>query len=1001
MISGGYTPYTYTWTASNGTDLSSVNASNLSALAPGSYTVVITDGTGNCSITETYTITQPNDITLSGTTSDYNGFGVSAASATDGSIDLTVNGGVDTQVYTYSWSTANGTIPSGQDNVEDPSGLSEGTYSVLVTDANNCTETETFIITEPQELLISEVIASHQDVDCFGDSTGIIEISVDQESVPPYDYLLSQAGATVQSINTSLTNHTFQNLAAGTYDISVTDTNGAQKTLNGIVITQPANAFEATIVTSSFTGPNGTFEVSCFGNADGVIDVALYGGTTFDQGLPTAYYNYTLTNSSGVVVNNGQGININIPNLLADTYTFTAIDATGNCTVNETIILSEPNELIITTDLFQDIQCFGANDGIINVSISGGLGNNSISWTKDGNAFSTQEDIDNLMEGTYVLLIEDSVANSCDASQSFIVTEPAAFTATLDNKTDVLCYGDATGEINVTVSGGTPIPANPNQYQFVWTHDSGTTYTTEDLSSIPAGIYNLVATDANGCDATLQVTITQPTQIVFNPTTTDITCYGYDDGSIIINPTGGVTPYAITWSDLGNGTTRTNLSPGTYTVTITDATGCVVSEDIEIIDAPIFSLQGSTATDISCFGENDGSIDLTVTGGVAPLQLTWNDDPSAGIQRNNLAAGIYEVEVVDADNCIQRATFVINEPQDLALSAQITDAIDCTDPNSGAIDLIVTGGTLPYSFSWSNGSTSEDLTAIPANNYSVTITDANGCMISDAYQVIRQEPLEANVVTTIISECDTKKVSQENELIITGGFPPYTISWSYGEVDSITPTIMRTDINGTAVATITDDNGCVITQNIAINLLQLGDPEFTMDSSFQTDYSVWAIDDPISFTNISTGDAQGFLWDFGDGTTATIENPTHTYVSEGTYQITFTVSYAYGCTYTIQRTIEVVKGYEIEVPNAFTPNKDGVNDVFRPVYLGMQQVKIRIYDTWGGLLYTEESTTNIFNGWDGTLNGKPLENGNYIYQVDAISRNGIEIQKTGPFTLLK
>jgi len=999
----GATPYTYQWTSPSGAIIPTgqENTNSLSGIGSGTYEITITDGTGNCSITETYTITQPNDITLSGTTSDYNGFGVSAASATDGSIDLTVNGGVDTQVYTYSWSTANGTIPSGQDNVEDPSGLSEGTYSVLVTDANNCTETETFIITEPQELLISEVIASHQDVDCFGDSTGIIEISVDQESVPPYDYLLSQAGATVQSINTSLTNHTFQNLVAGTYDISVTDTNGAQKTLNGIVITQPANAFEATIVTSSFTGPNGTFEVSCFGNADGVIDVALSGGTTFDQGLPTAYYNYTLTNSSGVVVNNGQGININIPNLLADTYTFTAIDATGNCTVNETIILSEPDELIITTDLFQDIQCFGANDGIINVSISGGLGNNSISWTKDGNAFSTQEDIDNLMEGTYVLLIEDSVANSCDASQSFIVTEPAAFTATLDNKTDVLCYGDATGEINVTVSGGTPIPANPNQYQFVWTHNSGTTYTTEDLSSIPAGIYNLVATDANGCDATLQVTITQPTQIVFNPTTTDITCYGYDDGSIIINPTGGVTPYAITWSDLGNGTTRTNLSPGTYTVTITDATGCIVSEDIEIIDAPIFSLQGSTATDISCFGENDGSIDLTVTGGVAQLQLTWNDDPSAGIQRNNLAAGIYEVEVVDADNCIQRATFVINEPQDLALSAQITDAIDCTDPNSGAIDLIVTGGTLPYSFSWSNGSTSEDLTAIPANNYSVTITDANGCMISDAYQVIRQEPLEANVVTTIISECDTKEVSQENELIITGGFPPYTISWSYGEVDSITPTIMRTDINGTAVATITDDNGCVITQNIAINLLQLGDPEFTMDSSFQTDYSVWAIDDPISFTNISTGDAQGFLWDFGDGTTATIENPTHTYVSEGTYQITFTVSYAYGCTYTIQRTIEVVKGYEIEVPNAFTPNKDGVNDVFRPVYLGMQQVKIRIYDTWGGLLYTEESTTNIFNGWDGTLNGKPLENGNYIYQVDAISRNGIEIQKTGPFTLLK
>jgi len=1001
FISGGYTPYTFSWTASNGTNLSAVNTPNLSALAPGDYTIVITDATGNCSITQTYTITEPTDITLGGTTSDYNSFGVSAAGATDGSIDLNVSGGVSSQAYSFAWSTTNGTIPPGQAILEDPSGLSAGTYDVLVTDANGCTETTSFTLTEPLELLISEVLASHQNVDCFGDSTGIIEISIDQQSVPPYDFVLTQGGTTVQSINTSATNHSFLNLTAGTYDITVTDANGASKTLNGIVITQPANAFTASVNTSSFAGPNGTFEVSCFGNTDGTIDVTLSGGIPFDQGLPTAYYTYTLTNSSGAVVGTGQGTTLNFPNLEADTYTFTATDATGNCSVSETIVMSEPNELVITTDAFQDMQCFGADDGFINVSITGGLGNNTISWTKDGNPFSTQEDIANLEEGIYVLLVVDSVANSCSVSQSYTITEPAPFTVSLDSKTDVLCFGDATGEINITVNGGTPIVGGATPYQFVWTHDSGTTYYTEDLSGVPAGTYDLVATDANGCNATLQVILTQPTQIVFNPTTTDITCYGYNDGSITLNPAGGVPPYSISWSDLGNGTSRTNLSPGIFTATITDAIGCVVSEDIEIIDAPIFSLQGSTSSSISCFGANDGSINLTVTGGVAPLQLTWSDDPTAGIQRNNLAPGIYEVEVIDADSCIQRETFVINEPQELTLSAQINDAIDCTDPNSGAIDLIVNGGTLPYTFAWSNGSLSEDLTAIPANNYSVTVTDANGCTAIGAYTIIRQEPLEATIVSNIQVDCDAKEVIQENELIITGGFPPYSVSWSYGDVDNSNPNIMRTDTNGIAVATITDNNNCVITQNVTVNLLQLGDPDFIMDSAFHTDYNVWAIDDPITFTNTSTGDAQGFSWNFGDGTTSTDENPMHTYVKEGTYQITFTVAYGYGCSYSIQRTIEVVRGYEIEVPDAFSPNKDGVNDVFRPVYLGMQQVKMHIYDTWGGLLYTEESTSNTFTGWDGTLDGKPLENGNYIYQVEALSRNGIEIQKTGPFTLLK
>jgi gliding motility-associated-like protein len=995
--------YTYEWSSPTNSPIPAgqETTNSLSGIGIGKYQVVIKDSTGSCALTEIYTITQPDDIVISGTKSDYNGFEVSGFGLDDGSIDLTVTGGVDTQAYTYSWSASNGgAIPTGQDAVEDPSGLTAGTYTVLVTDANSCTETISFTLTEPNELLVNENIAEHQNVDCFGDSTGVIQIDITQGSVGPYDYSLNLAGAVVETTNTTALNYRFENLAAGDYNATVVDANGNSVTVNNIIISQPVSAFAASITTSSYTGPNGTFELSCFGGSDGVIDITLSGGIPFNEGLPTAYYNYILTNSSVTIVTTGQGTTINKTNLLADTYTLNATDETGNCVINELIVLSEPDPLIITTDFFQDMSCFQADDGTISVTVSGGLGNYIYNWTKDGNPFATTDDLSALDAGQYVLMVEDTGTNSCSVSETYVINEPLALQVSLDSKTDILCNGDSTGAINISVSGGTTFTSVARDYQFNWVHDSGATYITEDLSNIPAGTYDLTVTDANGCSETLQVVLTEPTAVIFNPTTTDINCYGYNDGSITINPTGGVTPYVLTWSDLGNGTTRTNLSPGTYTTTIVDGNNCTHIENITILDAPIFAING-TKTDISCFGANDGSIDLTITGGVAPLVLSWNDDPTPGLQRNNLGPGVYDVTITGADGCIQAETYVINEPIGLQISAVTTDAFDCTDPNSGAIDITVAGGTLPLQFLWNNGATTEDLTAIPAGNYAVTVTDANSCQITENFTIIRQTPLSANVVSTIDSNCITKDVVQVNELFITGGFPPHTISWSYGNVDTSDPTIMRTSVNGNAVATITDSIGCTTSVIVPVNLLYLGDADFNMDSSFFTDFNIWAINDPISFTNTSTGDPQGFNWDFGDGNTSTDENPIHSYVSEGTYQITLTVDYAYGCSYTVAYTIVVGRGYEIEMPNAFTPNSYGVNDTFRPVYLGMKEVKLEIYDTWGGLLYVESSTTNSFVGWDGTVDGKPIENGNYIYQLTATARNDLEIQKTGPFTLIK
>ena len=157
----------------------------------------------------------------------------------------------------------------------------------------------------------------------------------------------------------------------------------------------------------------------------------------------------------------------------------------------------------------------------------------------------------------------------------------------------------------------------------------------------------------------------------------------------------------------------------------------------------------------------------------------------------------------------------------------------------------------------------------------------------------------------------------------------------------------------------------------------------------------------MNFQNTSTGDVVGFTWNFGDGSAplSNVAAPTHVYDELGIYTIELTVEDIYGCFDTYSETIEVTKGYEIILPTAFTPNGDGINDTMRPVFNCMVKVEMSVYDTWGSLLYVESGDTLV--GWDGTIDGNPIENGNYIIVVRAQTFNGVMIDMNGPITLIK
>jgi gliding motility-associated-like protein len=519
------------------------------------------------------------------------------------------------------------------------------------------------------------------------------------------------------------------------------------------------------------------------------------------------------------------------------------------------------------------------------------------------------------------------------------------------------------------------------------------------FTGLRAGTYSVVVTDANGGRKIVAgLVVTEPSDIVITPTITEITCYGANNASIRLNVTGGTGPYQANWSNLATGFFQNNLAAGNYTITITDANGCTKPITIAIAEAPIFTIN-PVVTNISCFGTNNGSINLNLIGGIAPVTVTWNDGSSAGTVRNNLGPGTYTVAISDGTPCYINRTFIIVEPQPLALSATVQNALDCFNASSGALNLVVAGGTPPYTYAWSNGATTEDLTAITNGSYAVVVTDSNGCTKTASYTVTRPIPLLVVLNQTRQINCSLGIVSNSFEATVSGGMSPFQISWSTGTVSGINNQFMTTNQNGLITVTITDANGCTTSESVTITNPIIGSPGFEQNSFAYTTYGLYSINDPIQFTNTATGDYISVAWNFGDGIFSTAENPIHTYALEGEYVVTQTVTYPLGCIKTNIITIIITKGYKLIIPNGFTPNSDAINDIFKPEFEGLEAISLYIYDTWGNVIYSEKEAAIV--GWDGKINGVPAENGNYYYKVTGTTFYGEVIEKSGPFTLIK
>jgi gliding motility-associated-like protein len=889
VASGTTPPYTFNW--SNGATIQ-----NLSGLSKGFYNVSVTDNLG-CRTIVTNEITEPNSLQIDKTYTNVNCF-----SASTGAINITVTGG--TGGYTYDWADI-----AGANNIEDRTNLAAGTYDLTVTDGNGCSATTSVIISQPAAALNASTAVTN--LTCNGVAEGIVNLTV-TDGTAPYTYTWN-GGATTEDLN---------NLTTGTYNVTVTDDNGCTTTASAIV-TQPtalslshtkvnvlcnggkngsvnltasggtgaytyiwssgeitediatksagnyavtvtdvngcnatiaAALIEPTALSGSITATN----ISCNGNATGALNLTVSGGT-----LP-----YTFLWSSGETTED-------IASKSAGNYALTVTDANG-CTVLKSAVITEPTALTLT-GAATNVSCNAGTNGAINITATGGTGVLSYNW---GGGITT-EDRTALSVGAYSVTVTDG--NTCTINQNFAITEPTALVLST-TKTDVTCNGAANGRINLTANGGV-LP-----YTFLWSNSA----TTEDISALSGGSKAVTVTDANGCTANISTNIIEPTALSTTPTVTNVTCFGGSTGSVSTITSGGVLPYIYAWS---NGTTTANISSkkaGNYTLTVTDANGCT-TQTANTITEPVAALAVSgIKTNLACFGNTNGSITTTTIGGTAPYVYAWSNTATTA-NLNTLTAGTYTLTVTDNKLCTANSTFFITQPTaSLAVSSTKVD-VKCNGNTNGSIDLVVSGGTLPYTYNWSNGASTEDIANLTIGTYGVTVTDAQNCTAITS--VVITQPTALNVSSTATNAgCEGGNVGAVN-LTVSGGVLPYTFNWSNGTTtEDITSLIA-----GVYSVTVTDANGCTAITNNTIT-------QFTNPTA-----SIVAVENSCTSNDekVLNGDAVNFT--ASGGTTYTWNNglgsgaaKTVTPSLSTIYNVT--VTDGNGCTATASKKIDVISG---------------------------------------------------------------------------------------------
>jgi uncharacterized repeat protein (TIGR01451 family) len=807
--------YSYLWTTSNGHIVSGATTLTPEVDAAGTYILTITNNQVGCTKKGQLTVVADTAPPLSNAGPDKGipcGGGTVTLDGTGSAIGLGVS---------YLWTTTNGNIVSGA-NTLNPVVDQAGNYSLVVTDIQTGCGTATDGVKVFPGPAIPMSDFSLLDVSCTGQLGGIA-LTMNQGTAP-YNYAWSN-GSTEQNLI---------NINQGTYSVTVTDALGCNYYAEIQVKETPTSTLNAQTTSPSCLVDNGAIDLAVTG-IFGPFEYAWSNGTTTQDisnlgpGTYTVTVTYagatctqtlsvTLSNNSGLllstVVTNAitcAGINGQIdltvtggtapytyqwsdgetaqdadPQVVG-TYTVTVIDALG-CTAVISAVVGDTPLLSLSTQILADV-C-GANGGLIDLTVTGGVSPYTYAWSTG----YLLQDLLNLTQGTYTVTVTD--AAGCTKTASGTILQSSGITVTL-SPTDATCAG-SNGSISSMVSGG-------NQpYTYFWSPGN----TTANIFGIPGGVYTVTVTSNGGsCTQTANATVGQASSFSLATTENPVLCFSGNTGSIDLLITGPGAPFTFSWA--GGQTTEdiANLNAGNYNCTVTDLSGCTQSISATVSQPSVITTS-TVVTPVICFGEANGSIDLSVNGGTPGYTFLWNNGQTTE-DMANLVAGTYTVTVMDSNGCTKTASGTITQPTTLNVSANVL-SVQCFGSNDGVIALTITGGVLPYAINWSNGVTTQSSFGLAAGIYCVTISDFGNCTATACYQVTEPASIDFTI-TSLSNDCNTETLAGPN-------FPGIVYNWIGPNGFSATTQTITAGISGIYSITITNSNGCSATDNYAVNL---------------------------------------------------------------------------------------------------------------------------------------------------------------------------------------
>ncbi|MEO6038519.1 MAG: SprB repeat-containing protein, partial [Saprospiraceae bacterium] len=639
-----------------------------------------------------------------------------------------------------------------------------GPHFVVVGDQTGCRDTVFFVLTQPDSLALS---VTPTDAICNGDNSGTASASA-TGGTGTIDFQW-QGCLGGPKINLA----TATGLLAGCYSVTATDANGCTA-IDSVNIGEPPGYQFMSIQTP----------VSCFGGMDGSIGISVTGST------PPYTYLWDDGQMSDTAVGLGAGFHI-----------VTVTDAMG-CQAATLVQLPEPPLLVVDSTSSRPVSCFGGDNGTATVFSAGGTPPYQYLWNDLQN---TQKAV-GLAAGMYSVTVRD--ANDCTVVATVPVGSPTALVVNFANINPEKCAGDCQGAATVLATGGMP------PYNYTW--DSPLITNGEDMpTALCPGDYLVTVEDTRGCTQIDKLTIDAavPIDVHYDPTAP--TCSDLSDGSVTTTVAGGSPPYAFLWSNGSTDPSPVNLTCGDYTVTLTDAAGCVKIEAVQVVCPTTIQVISLVSEPVTCFGLSDGSLLVNTQGGTGILTYLWSDPTGqTDSLAQNLPAGTYTVTITDSQGCSISTTGNVIQPDLLVVNLTSTD-VRCYGGSDGLVTALPAGGKQPYQYAWNPLATDSVLVNLSTGNYAVTVQDANGCTANASIHL--DQPADPVIVTVMQTHfaCYGAGNNEAQAVAMGNNGPPYIFTWGDGQTGTTATNLPV----GSITVTATDTKGCYSSQVLDVKQL--------------------------------------------------------------------------------------------------------------------------------------------------------------------------------------